>query len=297
MMQGRLEWERDGQDWPNREASRFVRVANVRWHVQDLGQGPALLFVHGTGASTHSWRGLAPRLAARFRVIAPDLPGHGFTRIIGDDRLSLPGMARSLDQLLRALDVRPAVAAGHSAGAAILLRMCLDGRIAPAGFVSLNGALLPFDGLAGRVFPLMANLLFLNPVTPRVFAWRAGDRSRVERLIRDTGSRLDREGIDLYQRLFRSPRHVASALGMMAGWKLDTLLGDLPRLQTPLVLVVGANDRAVPPATSRRVQELVSGAELVSLPDLGHLAHEERPAVVADIVVQLARRLGVLPPA
>lgn len=297
MMQGRLEWERDGQDWPNREASRFVRVANVRWHVQDLGQGPALLFVHGTGASTHSWRGLAPRLAARFRVIAPDLPGHGFTRIIGDDRLSLPGMARSLDQLLRALDVRPAVAAGHSAGAAILLRMCLDGRIAPAGLVSLNGALLPFDGLAGRVFPLMANLLFLNPVTPRVFAWRAGDRSRVERLIRDTGSRLDREGIDLYQRLFRSPRHVASALGMMAGWKLDTLLGDLPRLQTPLVLVVGANDRAVPPATSRRVQELVSGAELVSLPDLGHLAHEERPAVVADIVVQLARRLGVLPPA
>lgn len=297
MMQGRLEWERDGQDWPNREASRFVRVANVRWHVQDLGQGPALLFVHGTGASTHSWRGLAPRLAARFRVIAPDLPGHGFTRIIGDDRLSLPGMARSLDQLLRALDVRPAVAAGHSAGAAILLRMCLDGRIAPAGLVSLNGALLPFDGLAGRVFPLMANLLFLNPVTPRVFAWRAGDRSRVERLIRDTGSRLDREGIDLYQRLFRSPRHVASALGMMVGWKLDTLLGDLPRLQTPLVLVVGANDRAVPPATSRRVQELVSGAELVSLPDLGHLAHEERPAVVADIVVQLARRLGVLPPA
>jgi magnesium chelatase accessory protein len=291
----RLDWERDSRYWPNRDFSRFVRVATVRWHVQEMGAGPPLLLVHGTGAATHSWRSLAPILAARFRVIMPDLPGHGFTRILSEDRLSLPGMAHSLDQLLASLGVRPALVVGHSAGAAILLRMCLDGRILPAAAVSLNGALTPFDGFAGRVFPMMANVLFLNPLAPRVFAWSAQDRRRVERLIRGTGSVLDYEGIDLYQRLFKTTRHVASALGMMAQWDLEPLVKDLPRLRTPLVLVVGENDGAVPPATARQVQALVPGSELVSLPGLGHLAHEERPEAIAELIVDLAERHGVLP--
>ncbi len=296
MMVERLHWERDGRDWPNREASRFLRVGNVYWHVQEFGQGPVLLLVHGTGASTHSWRALAPLLATHFRVIAPDLPGHGFTTIVANDRLSLPGMARSLDQLLRAIDVRPALAIGHSAGVAVLIRMTLDGQIAPQALVSLNGALMPFAGFAGQLFPMMANVLFLNPFVPRLFAWSASDRSRVERLIRDTGSTLEAEGVTLYQRLFRSVRHVASALGMMANWDLKPLLSDLPRLKTPLILVVGSGDRAVPPATAERVRERLPSAEIVTLPDLGHLAHEEQPQAVVDIVMAVARRFGALPP-
>ena len=74
-----LSWERDGRDWPNREASRFVEAGGLRWHVQQMGRGPVLLLLHGTGASTHSWRALLPLLAKSFTVVAPDLPGHGFT--------------------------------------------------------------------------------------------------------------------------------------------------------------------------------------------------------------------------
>lgn len=289
-----LRWERDGRDWPNREASRFVRAAGLHWHVQISGDGPVVLLLHGTGASTHSWAGLAPLLARRFTVVAPDLPGHGFTSVLSSDRLSLPGMARSVDKLLQALAVTPSLAVGHSAGAAILIRMCLDGRIELQGLVSLNGALLPFAGLAGQLFPPMAKVLFLNPLTPRLFAWSAGDRSRVERLIGDTGSTLDSGGVALYQRLFLSHEHVAGALGMMANWDLKPLERELPRLTTPLVLVTGANDRAIAPATARRVGALVPAAEVISLADLGHLAHEERPAAVADIVIGLARRHGVV---
>ena len=73
-------WEREGRDWPNRTYSRFVQAARLRWHVQLMGDGPALLLLHGTGAATHSWRALAPLLAERFTVVAPDLPGHGFTQ-------------------------------------------------------------------------------------------------------------------------------------------------------------------------------------------------------------------------
>src|SRR3954465_13439845 len=72
-----LSWDRDGRDWPHREASRFIEAAGLRWHVQIMGQGPAALLLQGTGGSTHSFRDLAPLLARRFTVVMPDLPGHG----------------------------------------------------------------------------------------------------------------------------------------------------------------------------------------------------------------------------
>ena len=78
-MSTRPTWAVEGRDWPNRDASRFVDVGRVKWHVQVMGSGPALLLLHGTGAATHSWRDLLPLLARDFTVIASDLPGHGFT--------------------------------------------------------------------------------------------------------------------------------------------------------------------------------------------------------------------------
>ena len=68
-------------------------------------------------------RDLAPLLARSFTVVAPDLPGQGFTGLPGPERLSLPGMADGVAELTRVLGVDPAVAVGHSAGAAVLARM------------------------------------------------------------------------------------------------------------------------------------------------------------------------------
>ncbi len=279
------DWAREGRDWPNRAASRFVTAAGLRWHVQVMGRGPVALLVHGTGAATHSWRALAPILAEHFCVVAPDLPGHGFTELPPAHRLSLPAMARALSGLLAALELRPALAVGHSAGAAILLRMCLDGLIAPDCVVSLNGALLPLGGVAGPFFSPIAKLLVLNPFVPRLLAWRAADRAVVRRLITDTGSVLEPADLERYGRLFSTPGHVAGALGMMANWDLPPLARDLPRLRTKLVLVAGGNDRAIPPADAARVAAMVPGAEVRTLPGLGHLAHEEDSTGVAAIVL------------
>jgi magnesium chelatase accessory protein len=288
-------FDEDGRDWPHRDASRFVTAAGLTWHVQQMGTGPALLLVHGTGAATHSWRGLAPLLAERFTVVAPDLPGHGFTQPLPAGGSTLPGMAAALRDLLSVLAVAPELAVGHSAGAAILLRMALDGAIAPKAAVSLNGALLPFRGMAGQIFSPLAKLLVWNPFLPRLFSWGAGERSSVERLIRDTGSTLDAAGLEFYLRLLRRPGHVAGALRMMANWDLEGLARDLPRLAVPLVVVVGSNDKAIAPEDARRVRTLVPGATIETLRGLGHLAHEERPGDVAAIVGRVAERAGVLP--
>jgi magnesium chelatase accessory protein len=284
-----LVWDKDGVDWPNRDAGIFVEAAGLRWHLQEMGEGPSLLLIHGTGAATHSWRGLLPLLAQRFSVVAPDLPGHGFTECPPPHRLSLPGMAADLGALLRKLDVRPEIVVGHSAGAAILARMCLDGRIAPRLLVAVNGAFMPFGGVANHLFSPLAKLLVMNPLVPRAFAWQASNAGAVERLLANTGSTIDPQGTALYRKLTRDPAHVAAALRMMANWKLEPLLHDLPRLATTLLLITAANDRSISPDVARQVREILPHAIIERLPGLGHLAHEEAPQLIAQLVTKYAQ--------
>src|SRR5664279_4381157 len=119
-------WEGKQPSWPNREMSRIVDTGGIRWHVQRAGRGPWMLLVHGTGASTHSWRDVLPLLAREYSVLAVDLPGHGLTDEVSSLRSSIAGMSESLTALLRALNVNPTYCVGHSAGAVITCRMALD---------------------------------------------------------------------------------------------------------------------------------------------------------------------------
>ena len=287
-----LQWERDGGDWPNREASRFVQAGGLRWHVQVMGEGPSLLLLHGTGSSTHSWRELLPLLARHFHVVAPDAPGHAFTERPAPQCLSLPGMACAVAALLRKLEINPRLAVGHSAGAALLARLCLQGSIQPRCLVSLNGALLPLPGLPGLVFSPLAKILTQFDLVPRLFARHAAGQPLVPRLLQDTGSTLDPAGVELYRRLASNSGHVGAALAMMANWDLAQLRNELPRLATPLLLVTGDNDRTIPRASTRQVCGLLPGSKMVSLPGLGHLAHEERPRQVAALLIRAARTRG-----
>jgi magnesium chelatase accessory protein len=281
-------------DWPHRAASEFVNSGGLRWHVQRMGAGPLILLVHGTGASTHSWAGLAPLLAGFASVLAVDLPGHGYTDLAPGRAMSLPGMAQRVAGLLDDLEVAPALVVGHSAGAAILVRMCLDGTIEPAALVSVNGALLPLPGLSGRVFPGAARVLASLPQLPRLLAQHAAQRVFVDQLIRQTGSSLDRTGLDHYRTLVGSPRHVNGAIQMMANWNLDSLERELPGLQVPLYLVACRNDRAVAFTEATRIKVQMPGAHLQVLPELGHLGHEEEPGVFAELIREIAADHGLV---
>lgn len=283
-------------DWPHRAASRFVSAAGLRWHVQVLGAENAsagtLLLLHGTGASTHSWRGLAPLLATRWQVVMPDLPGHAYTaRPAHRQGLSLPGMAAALGALLQAMQLQPACVVGHSAGAAIAARACLDGHLAPATLLSLAGAWLPPGGVGGWLYSPLAKLLALNPLVPHCFAWQASRPAALQRLLDSTGSVLDAAGRAGYRRLVANPAHVGAVLAMMAEWDLRPLVRDLPRLAPRLHLVVGGRDRTVPAQVAVSVAQRLPGSAIHRLDDLGHLAHEEAPGAVAA----LAGRLAVSP--
>lgn len=293
-MSGEVAFSDVDRRWPT-ATSRTLEVGGLSWHVQQLGSGPQLVLIHGTGASSHSWREVTPLLARRFAVTVPDLPGHGLTSTPAFEDFSLPAMARALHDLLRALKVRPAIAVGHSAGAAILVRMSLDGFLCPKLIVAVNGALLPLSGLPGRIFAPLAKVLARSKMVPRALA-RTVDTKAIERLVADTGSHLDAGGIALYRELAKRPTHVAAALSMMANWDLHSLVRELPHLSVPLTLLSATGDRTIAPEQALRVRALLPSAQIISLKGLGHLAHEERPQDVTSILVRLATQVGVLAP-
>ena len=178
-------------------------------------------------------------------------------------------MAGGVASLLKALKLQPQLSAGHSAGAAILIRMALDGLIAPKAIVSFNGALFPIGGIAGPFFSPLAKLLVWNSFVPRIFA-RSADGKSVRRLLDDTGSKLDEEGLSFYRRLFANHGHVSGALGMMANWDLRDLAPDMRRLMVPLTLVKALGDRTIPPADAEKAAAFAPHARVTALPGLGH---------------------------
>lgn len=274
-------WESLRARWPNASASRFVDAAGLRWHVQMLGDGPPVLLLHGSGGATHSWRDVAPLLAARFAVVAPDLPGHGFTTRPPAPRLTLDAMAADLRALLDTLGVEPAGIVGHSAGGALALR--LAAMQPPRAVIGINAALVPPNALLATLAPLTQAVVGSTLVGTLTAALAESDLV-FDSLMRSTGSRIAPEQLALYRTFARSSAHAGAVMSMFAGWSLGSLDALLPTIQTPVTLIVGDRDGWVPPSDAARVARRLPDARIVTLAGAGHLAHEEQPVRTVEII-------------
>jgi magnesium chelatase accessory protein len=273
-------------DWPFREKGRHIRAARHDWWVMEDGSGPTILLLHGAGGSGHSFRALLPRLTAQFHCITPDLPGQGFTRA-GGRRFGLDPMAADLAALCAHQGWQPLAIIGHSAGAAIALRMAEEMPL--RAVIGINAALGTFDGLAGTLFPMLARGFALIPFLPAAISRLWGNPARVNGLLDGTGSTLDAAGRAQYLRLMQSPAHIDGTLGMMSQWNLTPLIARLSRLATPTLLITGAQDRTVPARISRDAAVRMTAAQYIDLPGLGHLAHEEDAGAIAEVILPWLR--------
>ena len=279
-------------DWPLREHSEFVHCAGILWHIQRIGSGPVILLLHGTGSSTHSMAGLAEHLSHQFTCLLVDLPGQGFTPPIEEREHLLTAMAGAISALCKQLKLHPDYVIGHSAGAAVGIRMCLDGHIDPRGLLSINGALLPFGAFIEPIMLKAARALSRSPRVAQFLAQRGTGESDVRRALRDTGATISEPMIQRYTTLISQPEHIEGTLRMMGGWELGQLAKDLPHLTTPIHLVGCAKDHIVPAIRAHKATRELPNATAVTLDDAGHLIHEADPGRITGEFFRFLERLN-----
>ena len=280
-----MDWSRDSEIWPNAKHSRFVACAPHRWHVQEAGSGRSVLLLHGAGGATQSWRSMFPILAGEAHVIAPDLPGQGFSKMGTRTRCGLEDMSDDLARLLKQEGWHPDIVVGHSAGGALAL--WLAESLGVPTVIGLNAALGKFEGVAGWLFPLIAKAMSLNPLVPPLLARMTGSETRVRELLAATGSRTDPLGVALYRKLMSDAGHIDGTLAMMARWDIDPLLARLPTINAKVMLVTGELDGTVLPEVSARAATRLPDASHVKLPELGHLMHEEAPEKICGLILDV----------
>jgi magnesium chelatase accessory protein len=286
--------------WPHAEHSILFTSSGLRWHIQrwlvedQESSELTLVLLHGTGASAHSWSGLAPLLSKQFKVLTLDLPGHGFTELPDDESMSSKGMALLILKLLADLNIINCVLIGHSAGATIAiecLRLAENTNIST--IFSINGALLPFGSYNMPGMASFAKVLSKNKLIPKIFSLQARYVPLVDHLLDGTGSKIPLESKQCYQVLVSNAQHARAALIMMAQWNLVNFAKALPSsfdgrsAGCKLVLLACSGDRTVSPKISDQAHQQVQHSLLIHIPSLGHMGHEEDPSQFARIILDI----------
>ncbi len=235
---------------------RDVQIDGMRIHLAEAGEGRGLILLHGLSATHANWEHTIPAFADRWRVIAPDLPGHGKSAK-PDAPYTIDFYAGVIRSLGRELGVREAVVMGNSLGGQIAIELGLS-------YPTWTRALVlaaPAGGFASAV---------------RTFGWAIGAATG-PRLLRLT-ERLVAEDFPAFARAVSRSLAGAIAAGQQP----------LHRLRQPTLFVWGRQDRMIGLAGGRRLVHAVRQARLVVLEKCGHLPMleqaEEFNRVAADFL-------------
>ncbi len=267
-----------------------IQADGVNLSCYVMGAGPTVLLIHGLGASKISWLPVLSPLAERYRLLVPDLPGHGESEKIRTD-YSPRYFARVLRHFMDAMGVEQAVVAGNSMGGRIAIELALrsPGRVAGLGLVAPAVPGLRWRYLLGftRVIPtefgaipfplrerwteLVLRRLFGNPSFLNDAALHAASGEFI-RIYRDPVARMA---------FFSSLRHLLTE-------RPEPFFSSLRRIKQPAVVVLGEHDRLVPPRLGVRLAEHLRNADLVVLPGVGHVPQFEATTETLAALVGLA---------
>lgn len=250
-------------------------LPGLQLHVRDSGPraAPVLLFIHGFGASLHTWEPWAEVLSGTYRVIRIDLPGSGLSPpdpsgVYTDERTEQIVLA-----LLDQLQVTQLTVIGHSIGGRIAWRMAAHHPeritrlvlIAPDGFASPG-----FE--YGKAPEVPASLKLMTQVLPRPLL-----RMSLVPAYADPETLSDRL-TERYYDLMRAPGVRSALLARMQQTVLIDPKPELRRISAPTLLLWGEQDAMIPFANSADYLAALPHARLAGLTGIGHLPQEEQPA-------------------
>ena len=254
---------------------RFVRVGEQLVHVEQSGQGEPVVLLHGFGGSSFAWRLVAPALARRYHVIAPDLNGFGWTQRPKEvAAYTYAGQAEMVLGVLRALGIERFHVIGHSYGGGLAL--WLAGRYPQrVRSVVLVSSVLPDYSQQQR--QTWARFRTFNWLLVHFFVLsRAGVRRTLELCIHDK-RRITSELVDAYRERLLVEGVDDAYYGLMAPVDLPVPEVSLHDVQAPTLVVWGREDRLISLARAETYVPQLPQGQLVVLDDCGHMALEECP--------------------
>jgi pimeloyl-ACP methyl ester carboxylesterase len=261
---------------------RDLVIDGLRLHVAEAGSGPPLLLVHGLTASHAVWQPTIEAFADRWRVIAPDLPGHGESAK-PDAPYTIDFFAGMLRSLARALEVREAVVCGSSLGGRVALELALyypaftRALVLAAPAVGYSIAMRP----VGQALQALTGPRILRASLERFFQQNFHDRSRLGHVAR---SRI------LEDRLAAAdfPEFTRAVARSLAG-VLRSERQPIERVTQPMLVVWGRQDRLVPLRRSAEILRRIPHARLQVLERCGHLPMLEQPGAFNTVVGEFLR--------
>jgi pimeloyl-ACP methyl ester carboxylesterase len=284
--------------WPGLEAYAHtigLAQSGLNLYVYDTGQSesPAVVLIHGLGDESDSWRHVVEPLSARYRVVAPDLPGFG--RSDKPRRAyTVPFLCDTVLGLMDALSIASATLIGSSLGAVIAQSIALERRERVRGLVLIGGTLL-----AGTQPLNLPMLLFLVPgVGEWLYTRLRKDPQAAFETLRGYYADLDElpeaDRAFLFQRVNErvwsdgQRRAYFSVLRHTATWvprQQRDLDKKLAQLATPTLVIRGEHDYLMPVANAQALADVQPSATLVTIPRVGHLPQQERPQALLDAIL------------
>ena len=251
----------------------FVKVGAEKIYVRDQGDGIPVVLIHGFGASSKSWRAVVPGLLKRgYRVLAIDLPGHGFSDKYAGD-YSIRAVGRKVFAVLDKKGVRRAHVVAHSWGTAVALGMAQQ-RPKRVRSLSLLASfayeeqLPPF--LVWARAPGMGEFLF-------TFIWDQRLDDRLEYSFYDADRFAHPDAADEARELFSRPGALAAALAVVRGIDFSEIQKRYGKMKTPVLIISGKQDRVTRLPAARRLHSDLPDSRHLVLPRCGHMPLIEHP--------------------
>lgn len=267
---------------------KFLELHGDRVAYRDAGEGEVLLLIHGMAGSSATWRAVMPQLSKKYRVVAPDLIGHGESAKPRGD-YSLGAFAVWLRDFLDELGVTRATVVGQSLGGGVAMQFVYQHPDYCERLVLISsGGLGPDVGLILRLLSAPGIELVLPIVAPKpvlrlgekVKSWMSGVGIQSPRGAEIWSAYCSLSDSQTRQSFLRTLRSVVDYRGQA--------VSALSRLQLQSGLAVmtiwGEKDDIIPVEHAYAAQAVREGSRVEVLPGVGHFAQVEAPAQVVDLI-------------
>ena len=261
--------------------------APVKLYYTEEGKGPPLLLIHGFGASTFTWRFVAPELAKSHRVIAVDLKGFGQSDKPFDGRYSVYDQAELLAQLIEDKDLRDLTLVGHSFGGGVALLLALeanqrlDGRI--TRLVLLDSIAFPQNI---PVFFRLLDVPLVSQIGVRMVPPSVQARVALQIAYFDD-SKIDPEEIELYAAPLKTAagnHAIIYSARQIVPEDIAELSERYKTIELPTLILWCDHDRIVPLEVGIKLRRTLPNSTLRLVEECGHMPQEEQPASTLALI-------------